>query len=98
MNRNDFQNLISQKILLLDGATGTALAKAGMPAGVCVEQWALEHPQVLAEIQKKYYEAGSDAVYTCTFGANGAKLSGFGIEESESLNYDSLQSRLHRIS
>lgn len=91
MNRNDFQNLISQKILLLDGATGTALAKAGMPAGVCVEQWALEHPQVLAEIQKKYYEAGSDAVYTCTFGANGAKLSGFGIEESESLNYELAQ-------
>lgn len=91
MNRNDFQKLVSEKILILDGATGTALAKAGMPAGVCVEQWALEHPQVLTEIQKKYYEAGSDAVYTCTFGANGAKLSGFRIEDCENMNYELAQ-------
>ena len=60
--------------LLLDAATGTELQKHGMPAGVCSEQWTLEHPEAIVEIQKGYIEAGSRAVYTPTFGANRVKL------------------------
>ena len=55
--------------LLLDGATGTGLMAAGMPADACVEQWVLEHPVVLAELQKAYADAGCDVVYASTFGA-----------------------------
>ena len=61
--------------LLLDGATGTGLMAAGMPADACVEQWVLEHPAVLAELQKAYADAGCDVVYASTFGANRASLS-----------------------
>lgn len=66
--------------MLLDGATGTNLYKAGMPSGVCVEKWVLDHPQVLIDLQKAYVAAGSDAVMAPTFEANRYKLSqhGFG--------------------
>jgi 5-methyltetrahydrofolate--homocysteine methyltransferase len=65
--------------MLLDGAFGTELQKRGMPAGVCPEQWVLEHPAVIVALQKEYFTAGSNAVYTCTFGANRLKLSEFGL-------------------
>ena len=43
--------------LLLDGATGTNMQRAGMPQGACTEQWILEHPQPLMELQRAYQEA-----------------------------------------
>lgn len=54
---------------VLDGATGTELIKRGLPAGVNVQSWMLDHPEAIHEIQSDYYNAGSDAVYACTFGA-----------------------------
>lgn len=65
--------------LLLDGATGTNLMRAGMPMGVCTEQWILDHPAPLSELQKAYAAAGSDAVMAPTFEANRYKLSRFGL-------------------
>ena len=41
MTREQFRNLFENRILVLDGATGTNLMKAGMPMGVCPEQWIL---------------------------------------------------------
>ena len=60
--------------LLMDAATGTELQKHGMPAGVCSEKWTLEHPEVIVNIQKGYVAAGSQVLYTPTFGANRVKL------------------------
>ena len=60
--------------ILMDGATGTELIKRGMPAGVCTEQWALEHPQVLLEVQRAYAQAGSRVLLAPTAGANRAAL------------------------
>lgn len=54
---------------VLDGATGTELIKRGLPAGASVQMWVLDHPEAIKEIQTDYYNAGSDAVYACTFGA-----------------------------
>ncbi len=62
------------QILILDGATGTQLHKAGLPAGVCPEEWILSNPQAIKKVQSAYKEAGSDAVYAPTFGANRKKL------------------------
>ena len=80
MKKQDFLNLIKSKIVFLDGATGTELAKLGMPHGVCPEAWVIEHPDSIATIQKNYEQAGSDIVYACTFGANRLKLSNYGLE------------------
>ena len=60
--------------LILDGATGTALQKRGMPAGACTEQWVLEHPEAIWDVQARYLDAGSDVLYAPTFGANPVKL------------------------
>ena len=60
--------------LLLDGATGTNLIAAGMPRGVCPEQWILENPKPLQDLQRSFIEAGSDAVLAPTFGAHRARL------------------------
>lgn len=68
--------------LILDGATGTALQKRGMPAGACTEQWVLEHPEVLEEIQTGYLEAGAQVLYAPTFGANAVKLRQHHIDSS----------------
>ena len=48
----DLRDMLKNKIIFLDGATGTNLQKAGMPAGVCPELWILEHPRVLLELQR----------------------------------------------
>ena len=81
MNRNEFLEFCKDRILFLDGATGTNLMKAGMPAGVCPEKWILEHKDVMLGLQKAYAEAGSDIVYAPTFTGNRVKLSDYGFEE-----------------
>ena len=68
--------------MLLDGATGTALFKAGMPSGVCPEEWILSNPEVIHDIQARYIEAGSDAILAPTFGANRTVLSRYGLDSS----------------
>ena len=73
--------------VLLDGATGSNLMARGMPRGVCVEQWVLEHPSVLQELQKEFVAAGSQAVYAPTFGANPVKLETYGLaDQTEEIN------------
>lgn len=80
MTRESFRELWKKGPVLLDGATGTNLQEAGMPAGVCPESWILENPQVLIELQKEYIEAGTDILYAPTFSANRLKLKEYGLE------------------
>ncbi len=82
MDRKAFRKLTSSRVVLLDGATGTELARAGMPADACPEQWVLEHPDALQALQRAYVEAGSDILYSCTFGANRLRLERYGVQEN----------------
>ncbi|MBR0130411.1 MAG: homocysteine S-methyltransferase family protein [Firmicutes bacterium] len=66
--------------LILDGATGTELQKRGYKGNVCAEKWTLEHPEAIVEIQKNYILAGSEVVYTPTFGANAFQLANHGLK------------------
>jgi len=87
MNKNEFQELANQQILFLDGATGSNLIKRGMPAGVCPEQWIIEHSDIFVNLQKEYVEAGSNIIYAPTFTANRVKLKEYGLEsELEAVN------------
>jgi 5-methyltetrahydrofolate--homocysteine methyltransferase len=80
-------NAIFKLPLVLDGATGTNLMRAGMPSGICAEQWIIENPQALTELQKAYAQAGSGAVMAPTFEANRYKLSKYGKgDEVKELN------------
>ena len=74
MNRQEFQTLIKNTPLFLDGATGSNLQKQGMPAGVCPEQWILEHRDIMIRLQRDFVSAGSDIVYAPTFTSNRIKL------------------------
>ena len=75
-----------KKILILDGATGTELQKRGLPAGVCPELWCLDNPGIIQEVHRNYRDAGSDVVYTCTFGANRLKLGEYGVTDVFDIN------------
>ena len=81
MTREEFRSWVLKNPVILDGATGTNLQKAGMPTGVCPEQWILEHKQVLFDLQRNYVDAGSNIVYAPTFSGNRIKLDEYGIGE-----------------
>ena len=81
MNRNEFHALLQSGTIFLDGATGSNLRAAGMPAGVNTEAWVLEHPDVLVGLQRAYAGVGSQIIYAPTFGANRQNLSMYGLEE-----------------
>ncbi len=82
MTKNEFATWSSNHIIYLDGATGSNLMKAGMPAGVCPEKWILEHKEVFVKLQADYAKAGSNIVYAPTFTANRIKLAEYGLESS----------------
>lgn len=82
MTNKEFEQLIQKKIVLLDGATGSNLLKRGMPAGVCPEQWILDHPEVMKKLQQEFVQAGSDIVYAPTFTANRIKLAEYGLQDN----------------
>ncbi len=81
MTREELLQLIKQEIVILDGATGTNLMAAGMPVGVCPEQWILEHRQVMLDLQKAYVKAGTKILLAPTFTANRIKLSEYELED-----------------
>mgnify|MGYP001699346463 CR=1 FL=1 len=81
MTREAFRELVKNGPVLLDGATGTNLQKAGMPVGVCPEQWILENSEVLVNLQKQYVEAGTDILFAPTFTASRIKLKEYGLED-----------------
>jgi len=72
-------SLFKDKIVILDGASGTQLQARGLPPSVCPESWAIENPHALADLQNAYIEAGSNIIYTFTFGASRIKLSEYGF-------------------
>ena len=87
MTKKEFAEWAAKEAILMDGATGTLLFKAGMPHDGSTELWVMEHPEVVQKIQKEYAEAGSRIVYACTFGANQYSLKKHGLADRvEELN------------
>lgn len=87
MTKREWNDLIACRPVILDGATGSNLIQAGMPRGVCTEEWIVQNPQPLTELQRGYADAGSQIVYAPTFAANAVSLKGHGLEDKvEELN------------
>ena len=78
----DILQHLKNNILYLDGGMGTLLQARGLRAGELPERWNLSHPDVVTEIHKQYFDAGSNVVNTNTFGANCLK---FGADELETI-------------
>ena len=73
--------------VLLDGATGSNLMKAGMPRGCCTEEWVLANPEKLVALQRAYVEAGSSVIYAPTFQAQPIALERVGLgKQTEAVN------------
>ena len=70
MTKEQFKELLARGPVILDGATGSNLMKAGMPRGACTEGWVKDNPQVLLDLQRAYAKAGSQIIYAPTFSAN----------------------------
>jgi 5-methyltetrahydrofolate--homocysteine methyltransferase len=68
--------MFGDKIFILDGGMGTSLQRLGLKGGEAPENWNLENPDAIFEVHKKYFEAGANAVYSNTFGANQVKFHG----------------------
>lgn len=80
MTKQEFQQLVKSGPVILDGATGSNLMKAGMPRGICTEKWVCENPEPLTRLQQAYKKAGSQIVYASTFSANRISLENYGLE------------------
>lgn len=65
---------LQHNCLYLDGGMGTLLQKRGLKPGELPERWNVTHADVIVELQKAYYDAGSNVVSANTFGANSLKF------------------------
>ena len=72
---------MKDNIVYLDGGMGTLIQEAGLPAGEYPENWNITHPEVIEEIHRSYFDAGSNIVNTNTFGANSLKFSNEKLKE-----------------
>jgi len=65
---------INSKITYLDGGMGSLLQARGLKPGELPERWNVSHADDIVDIQKTYYDAGTNIVLTNTFGANSLKF------------------------
>ncbi len=66
----NFKEYLKNNIVYLDGGMGTLLQAQGLRPGEHPERWNLSHSDVITNIHKAYFDAGSNVVCTNTFGAN----------------------------
>ena len=80
-DKMDIKSFLNDNIVVLDGATGTELYKAGLKAGELPERWNISHKDLLIDLHKAYYDAGSNVVSANTFGANSLHYDDAELEE-----------------
>ena len=95
MSGMSLKERISGGIFLLDGAMGTQLIARGIEVGKCNDYLNVESPDVVSDIHRSYFEAGSDAVLTNTFGANKYALGRHRLED-EAAKINSAGARIAR--
>ena len=76
-----FKEFLKENSVLLDGGMGTLLQAKGLRAGEHPELWNITRPEIITDIHKSYFDAGSNVVCTNTFGANCLKFSPDELEE-----------------
>lgn len=78
----DFRRRLEEgSVIVADGAMGTMLQEAGLPAGKPGEMWVLERPEAIADVHRAYVDAGADLVLSCTFGASRPRLERAGLAD-----------------
>lgn len=77
----NFREYLKNNIVYLDGGMGTLLQERGLNPGEHPERWNLSHSDVITDIHKAYFDAGSNVVCTNTFGANSLKFNDTELEQ-----------------
>lgn len=72
--REKFLRRLAQGPLLADGAMGTMLYAHGATFDRSLDDLNRTHPEWVAEVHRRYLEAGADLIETNTFGANRIRL------------------------
>src|SRR5215469_3372616 len=85
------ETLRSGRVLLMDGAMGTELQRAGIGENESYEAWNLTHPERVRAIHQAYVDAGACCLLTNTFQANPQAVGRHGLENQlESINQAAL--------
>jgi methionine synthase I (cobalamin-dependent) len=63
--------LRSGRVLVMDGAMGTELQRAGLAPGENAAAWNFLHPEKVAAVHRAYLDAGAEVLLTNTFLVNG---------------------------
>jgi 5-methyltetrahydrofolate--homocysteine methyltransferase len=75
----DILSRLGRDVLVIDGAFGTMLQRAGIPPEQCPEQLNVTEPEIVAGIHRDYVLAGADAVTSNSFGGSRPKLDEYGL-------------------
>ena len=67
------KEILGKELLFFDGGMGTLLQKEGLLPGELPETWNIKRKEVIQNIHRQYYEAGSQILLTNTFGLNAIK-------------------------
>src|SRR5436189_2288442 len=84
----ELRELMGQRVLVLDGAMGTMLQQCDLTAADfggatlegCNEVLVRTRPNVVLDIHRKYFAAGSDIVETNSFGGTPLVLAEYGLQ------------------
>src|SRR5262245_47910501 len=82
MNRREFLDLLSRKVLVMDGGLATLLLADKVPGpGFCPEVFLLESMDEVVSIHARYARSGADLLLTNTFGGNRSRLQAAGLAD-----------------
>ncbi len=84
-----FREFAENNIVILDGGMGSLLESFGIAPGELPENWNITHPDIITDIHRAYFDAGSNVVNTNTFGANLLKFNETELENIISRAIDS---------
>jgi homocysteine S-methyltransferase len=62
VNRNEFRQLLEEKLLLIDGAMGTSLHERGAPLNRSFDALNVQDPALVARVHQDYIDAGADVL------------------------------------
>jgi homocysteine S-methyltransferase len=85
-------DILKERIVLGDGATGTYLYELGVPLNHCLEEINVSQPELLTRLYREYADAGAQVIETNSFGANRVRLARFGLDHQvREINWRSAQ-------
>jgi 5-methyltetrahydrofolate--homocysteine methyltransferase len=75
----DILRRLGREVLVVDGAMGTMLQRAGMPSGQCPEELNVTNPDMVLDVHRAYVTVGAECISTNSFGGSRPKLAEYGL-------------------